>query len=180
MKTMMPRSFVAARAMIGVVLAVAAITGYFGIQYRNNRVPDNVVFSTLENKQIALETLKGMPVLVAFWATDCRICLRELDGLSALYREFEGSGLHILAVAMSYDMPSQVVAVRNAKQLPFSVVYDQFGALAKVFHDVQGVPDSFLIGSRGELIQHWTGMPDFEQIRSRIRKIIEERRSNVA
>jgi peroxiredoxin len=164
--------------MTGIVLMAAV--GYFGIQFRNSRMPDNIIFSTLENRQIALETLKGVPVLVTFWATDCRLCLRELDGLSALYREFEGSGFQLLAVAMSYDMPSQVVAVRNAKKLPFPVVYDQQGILAKAFHGVQWVPDSFLIGTNGELIQHWTGVPDFEQVRARIRKMIEEVRSDVA
>ena len=175
----MPRISAAARAMTGMVLAVAA-AGYFGVQFRNSRVPDNVIFSTLENRQISLETLKGAPVLVTFWATDCPLCLRELDDLSALYREFEGSGFQLLAVAMSYDMPSQVVAVRNAKQLAFPVIYDHLGVLSKAFHNVQGVPDSFLIGNNGELIQHWTGMPDFDQVRSRIRKMIEEVGSDVA
>ena len=165
--------------MTGVVLAVASVS-YFGIQYRNNRVPENIIFSTLDNRRIALDALKGAPVLVTFWATDCRLCLNELDDLSALYREFEGSGFQLLAVAMSYDVPSQVVAVREARQLPFPVVYDQLGVLAKAFHNVQWVPDSFLIGTNGELIQHWTGMPDFDQVRARIRKMIEEVGSDVA
>lgn len=166
-------------AIAGVVL-LAVAAGYFGIQFRSSRIPGNVIFSTLENRQINLDALKGAPVLVTFWASDCRVCLVELDGLSALYREFEDHGFHILAVAMSYDMPSQVVAVRNVRQLPFPVVYDQHGLLAKAFHDVRGVPDSFLIGADGGLIQHWTGMPDFDQLRSRIKKMIEERRSDVA
>lgn len=48
----------------------------------------------------ALEARKGRVVLVNFWATWCRPCLKELPALLALEQEYASRGFELLAVSL--------------------------------------------------------------------------------
>ena len=47
---------------------------------------------------ISLDSYRGHPVLLAFWATSCGICRRELSLLSDIAAELRGKGVEILTI----------------------------------------------------------------------------------
>ena len=85
--------------------------------------PD-VTFTTLTGQKITLNGLRGKPVIVTFWATDCPSCIKEIPDLIDLYSQYHSSGLEMIAVAMYYDPPNHVVDMTKAKQLPYNVALD--------------------------------------------------------
>jgi peroxiredoxin len=128
--------------------------------------PEALAFRTLDGKEIRLGELRGQLVLVNFWATSCPICLAEMPHLSAVYRHYRDRGFEVIAVAMSYDEPEQIRAYVGRHGLPFPVVFDRDGALAREFEGVGVTPTTFLIDRLGQRISKTVGSIDFDRLRA--------------
>jgi thiol-disulfide isomerase/thioredoxin len=53
---------------------------------------------TLDGEEFNNESLKGKVVLLQFWTTWCPYCRKDQDAVEALVRDFDASGLVVLAV----------------------------------------------------------------------------------
>lgn len=136
-------------SFLAVLLAICV--WYFRPETLN--VAPNVVFKTLHGDSIALADLKGKPVLVTFWATDCENCLKEIPDLIKLHQQ----GLTIIAVNMYYDPPDHVLEVSTAKELPYAVAIDPYADQAEAFGNVQFTPTTFLFDATGKVLMQKIG-----------------------
>ncbi len=68
-----------------------------------------VVAATPAELRAELDARKGRVVLVNFWATWCRPCLKELPDLLALERDYGSRGFELLAVSL--DDPADGEAI---------------------------------------------------------------------
>lgn len=136
------------RLLLMFVILTAGIA--LGLWQRNQaELAPTVSFTTLKGEKIALAALRGKPVLVTFWATDCAICVKEIPHLIDLYQRYHAQGLEIIAVAMYYDLPSHVVEMTRQKQIPYPVTLDLNASHTKAFGGVQLTPSTFLIAPDG-------------------------------
>ncbi|NND89383.1 MAG: TlpA family protein disulfide reductase [Granulosicoccus sp.] len=127
----------------------------------------NLAFSTLEGEQIVLSQVGG-PILVNFWSTSCAICLREMPDMVDLYQDYRGSEFELLAVAMPYDAPNQVLELAEARQWPFPIALDIRGEALEAFSSVKGTPTSYLIDADGRLVKRYVGAIPFERLREQL------------
>ncbi|MBD9354906.1 TlpA disulfide reductase family protein [Methylomonas albis] len=143
------------------VLSVICLLGAVAwrLTYTKSFAP-NAVFTTLKGDQLAIAELKGKPILITFWATDCPSCIEEIPDLIALHQQFNGNDLQIIAVAMPYDPPSHVQAFVKERLLPYAVALDIDSSLIRAFGDVQLTPTTFLIDRQGVIIMHKVGAFD--------------------
>ncbi|KZE34839.1 peroxiredoxin family protein [Crenobacter luteus] len=155
-------------AIAGVL--VLALAGY-ALWFDTPRAPQ-VSYTSIGGQTASTDSLKGKVVLVNFWATSCPGCIQEMPQLKATHERFAPQGYETIAVAMSYDPPHYVQAYVKDKQLPFFVVLDSQGAIAKAFGDVQLTPTSVLIGKDGTVIKRFVGVPDFTELNGLIEKAI--------
>ncbi len=132
-----------------------------------------VTFTTITGKIIKLAQLRGHPVIITFWATDCAGCIKEIPPLIELYNQFHPKGLEIIAVAMYYDPPSHVVAMTNARQLPYNVALDLTAEHAMAFGQVRLTPTTFLISAPGNIVFQKTGTFDFIKMKQRLNNLIQ-------
>ncbi|HEY9199332.1 MAG TPA: TlpA disulfide reductase family protein [Gammaproteobacteria bacterium] len=128
---------------------------------------------TLDGNPVELTSLRGKPLLVTFWATSCTGCVKEIPHLIELYQEFAPQGLQMLAIAMSYDPPNHVVAMRDARKLPYPIVLDIDGNAARAFGDVRLTPTSFLIAPDGRIVREKIGEMDMAEVRAQLRAMFE-------
>jgi len=161
---MKTRVSLAALAAVAILTAVAA-AGFAGA---GTRAAPAVELLLLDGQKLRLESLRGAPVLVTFWATTCKGCREEIPHLVALQREFGPRGLRLLAVAMAYDPPAQVLEFTRREQLPYTVVLDLDGAVARAFDDVSATPTTVVIDSRGRIVFRQVGVFDPQDMRARI------------
>ena len=117
-------------------------------------------FTTITGEKLAMKELRGKPVLVTFWATTCGSCMAEIPHLIDLYQRFHPKGFEIIAVAMAYDPPSQVVAMAKDKNLPYPIALDVSGKHAEDFGGIWGTPTTYLIGADGTI--SWDTVGQFE------------------
>ena len=133
---------------------------------------DRQIFTTLTGEKLALADLRGKPLLVTFWATDCPSCVKEIPALIKLYQQYHPHGLKMIAITMYYDPPSHVVAMTNALQLPYPVALDLSGVHAKAFGNVALTPTTFLIDKNGKVNFSVTGLFDEQDLSKRIHALL--------
>ncbi len=131
------------------------------------QAPD-ITVTTIRGEKIPLSALRGRPLLVNFWATTCPGCIREMPHLVELYRELSPQGFEMIGIAMAYDPPNQVIALSEARQLPYRIALDIKGDAARAFGDVRLTPSSFLIAPDGRIVHQKIGELDMPKVRSMI------------
>ena len=134
----------------------------------------SVGYTLLDGRQSSTDALRGKVVLVNFWATDCAPCVQEMPQFVALHEKFKARGYETLAVAMRHDPPALVIRFAEQRRLPFGVVIDNTGAVAKSFDEVQVTPTSVLINKRGEIVRRIVGEPDFAALNALVEKLLAE------
>lgn len=139
----------------------------------NNFAPETT-FSTITGQKIALADLRGKPVIVTFWATDCASCLKEIPHWIELYQRYHHKGLEIIAVAMAYDPPNHVLNMSKALQLPYSVALDMQSENAHAFADVALTPTTFLIAPDGSIALQKTGLLDINTVKTQLSTFFKE------
>lgn len=156
-------------AIIGLTGLLAA--GVWFWQTQTVRIAPQVSFKTIKGVDISLADLKGKPVLVTFWATDCPGCIEEIPHLIQLHRQYSQQGLNIVAVSMHYDPPNRVLAMAGAKQLPYAIALDPTGSLAQSFGNVQLTPTTFLIDRNGHIVLQKVGIFDLQDMQQRLNRL---------
>ena len=125
----------------------------------------------IDNQSVSLSSTKGKVVLISFWATWCGPCQVEMPHIQKMYSELGSKGFTVLSVSADdartasmvkplikkngytfpvlLDKETTVVAQYNpSKTLPYSVLIDRDGKIAKVH---QGYNPGDEVGLRKEV-----------------------------
>jgi peroxiredoxin len=151
------------------ILLVLLSAGLWFVLTSPDRAPQ-AVFTTLEGKRIALADLKGHMVLINFWATSCPGCVQEMPQIASTYRQYKDKGFEVVAVAMPYDPPDNVVNYAKKNALPFPVALDIDGSISHLFGEVQVTPSSFVIDAQGNVVRRVIGTLNFADLRQLLHK----------
>jgi len=150
------------KSLIAAVILVLLVSLAILIHNRNN-APD-LTFTTIEGKKISMADLKGKVVIVNFWATNCLACVTEMPALVNTYQQYRKKGLEIIAVAMPYDPPAQVLNYATQKKLPFPVMHDGLAEITEKFGNVDLTPTTFIFDKQGKQLQRTIGALDFVKL----------------
>jgi peroxiredoxin len=158
-------------------LAIAAVAGALAlgayVALGTTRPAPEVTFISLTGDKISTASLKGKVVMVNFWATDCRTCVKEMPQMVETYNKFKGQGMEFVAVAMKHDPPNYVINFTETRKLPFVVALDSGGDIAKSFGNVQLTPTTFVIDKEGRIIKRYVGEPDFAALHLLLAKALK-------
>ena len=158
-------------ATLAVALAVSA-SGLSGCSSRT--AAPEVGYVLLDGSQSSMRDQKGKVTWVNFWATSCVTCLAEMPKIIATHEKYRKRGYDTVAIAMRYDPPSYVINYAQTRKLPFKVVIDNTGLVAKSWGGVTLTPTSFLVNQRGEIVKRYEGEPDFAELHLLIEKLLSE------
>ena len=149
---------------LAMALPVLALLAFLVFTLTQQQLAPNVIFTTIQGKKISMASLKGKVVLVNFWATDCRACVTEMPALANTYNLYKAKGFEVIAVAMPYDPPAQVLNYVTQKKLPFPVMDDGFGEMTSKFDDISVTPTTYIYNQQGKLIQYTNGALNFKKL----------------
>ena len=150
---------------LAMALPVLALLAFLVLTLTKQQLAPSVIFTTIEGKKISMASLKGKVVLVNFWATDCRACVTEMPALASTYNLYKTKGFEVIAIAMPYDPPAQVLNYATQKKLPFPVMDDGLGDIVRQFDDVSVTPTTYIFNKQGKRIQYTVGALNFKQLR---------------
>ena len=124
-------------------------------------------FAALDGTPVRLADFKGRVVVLNFWATWCPPCIREMPSLDRLQAALEDRGLAVLAV--SIDRGGAKVIRPFAERLGLErlgLYHDSKAALFKAF-GVTGLPTTFLIDRRGQIVGAYPGAAEWDEPEAR-------------
>jgi len=113
--------------------------------------------TALSGGSFRLSDLRGQVVLLNVWATWCPPCREEMPALERLHDELGERGVRVVGVSIdkgeSADVPTEFLRENG---ITFTILRDASGQVARTFQ-TRGVPETFLIGRDGTLLQRWVG-----------------------
>lgn len=116
----------------------------------NLEVQKHVEPANLAGKpRIALQDLRGKPVLVHFWASWCAPCREERPMLQELVNQHHDGSLTILGLA-SYESEASLKNSGLLAETPFTVLLDEEGDIAQNYK-VRAIPQSVLVDGAGKI-----------------------------
>jgi peroxiredoxin len=121
--------------------------------------PPDFELATLSGDTVRLSDHLGRDViLIDFWATFCKPCLRSMPKLDALYEKYRARGFVVLGV--SIDSPNELDEVRamvSRMEIDFPILLDQETRVVSLYNPKTSAPYSVLIGRDGRVIRKQEG-----------------------
>lgn len=145
-------------------LAAAAGAGVAWRKWRPDPASDAAAalwplsFDTPAGAPLKMESLRGRPLLVNFWATWCPPCVDELPLLDQFYRENAANGWQVVGLAI--DQPSAVRSFLARTPIRFPVGLAGLGGteLARALgNGVGGLPFTVVVDGAGKVVQRRMG-----------------------
>lgn len=100
-------------------------------------------------KTISSSGYRGRVVLVNFWATWCKPCIKELPDLDRLYRKYRNNGMTLVAIATDEEAAG-VQAIVDDLKLSAKVAIG--GEKAAGDYDHPNFPFSFVVDGDGKIV----------------------------
>jgi cytochrome c biogenesis protein CcmG, thiol:disulfide interchange protein DsbE len=152
----------------GAAAATRVLRGELAAVAVGSRAP-NFRAATVDStpRMRTLADYAGHVVLLNIWATWCAPCRVEMPSMEALHRDFGSKGLRVVAV--SIDQIAGAPEIRQYARelgLTFEILHDSSQAISRAYQ-VQGYPQSFIIGRDGTIRRKWIGPEDWNSASNR-------------
>ena len=156
---------------VGVAVAAAA-AGIAGSWWMSNNTPSGgqtkaandlpelwgQMFDTPKGEKLAMQSLRGKPLLINFWATWCPPCVDELPLLERFYSENKAKGVQIVGLAADKPEAVSKFLLKMPLTFPIALVGMPGIGLSKSWGNlVGGLPFSVMLAADGHVMQRKMG-----------------------
>lgn len=146
-----------------IILSLVLAFSYAMAQTTGGRTMPSVQIKTLDGTNILASEISndGKPMIVSFWATWCKPCIRELTTISDVYDDWqEETGVKL--VAISIDDTRSLSKVRpyvNGKGWEFEFYTDANSDLKRAMN-VNEIPCVFILDGNGKVVWQHTSFSE--------------------
>ena len=122
--------------------------------------------TTLDGGQYDLAAHRGKWVVVNFWATWCKPCIKEMPELSALDAMRE----HVEVIGLAYDdiTPADIRAFLQKRPVAYPIAIVDVYDPPKDFATPRGLPMTYLVGPDGRVAKKFLGPVTAKEIETAI------------
>lgn len=122
-----------------------------------------VTLTDIDGNKVSTDTLSapGRPVIVSFFATWCKPCMRELSAIAEVYDEWQAdTGVELIAISIDEAQTSQrVKPLVDANGWPYRVLLDPSGELKRAL-GIQLIPFVMILDEKGQIVYKHNGYTD--------------------
>jgi thiol-disulfide isomerase/thioredoxin len=119
------------------------------------KTPDGQIFNTGDISN------DGNPIIISFWATWCKPCIKELTTIGYEYDDWVDE-TDVKLIAVSIDdarAASKVMPMVNGKGWDYEVLLDQNGDFKRAMN-VNLIPHTFVVDGNGEIVWQHTSFSE--------------------
>lgn len=130
------------------------------------------VLADLDGRRLSLRDLRGRPVIVNFWASDCAPCIDEFPLLSSAAAAHRDEGLAVVGIVVG-DTPEAARAFLTRMGATWPSAMDPGDDVARRY-GIIGPPDSYFIDRDGIVVSRRIGPLSAAEIERRLAGILGE------
>ncbi|HEX4038599.1 MAG TPA: TlpA disulfide reductase family protein [Acidobacteriaceae bacterium] len=132
----------------------------------------------LSGKKVSLESYRGHPLVVDFWATWCGPCKVEIPWFEKLHDQYAGQGLEILGLStddLDKDDPARLFTEKRdiadfAQKMHMNYPVLLNGESVEDAYGLEAYPTTFYIDRTGKVVASTVGLVPLDEIESDIKK----------
>ena len=117
-----------------------------------------------------LEDYRGQYLYVDFWASWCGPCRQSFPWMNEMQAMYGAQGLKIIAINLD-DVRDDAYQFLDEVEVDVDIAFDAKGETAQAY-SVQGMPSSYLINPKGEIVFRHIGFRPLDKVRLEA-KIVE-------
>ncbi len=118
-----------------------------------------------EGGELVLDSLRGKPLLINFWATWCAPCVREMPEIDRFHTAFSPRGWQVLGLAIDSPSPVRAYLARVKVGFPIGLAGLDGTELVHTLGNPQGgLPFTVLIGANGAVLQRKIGETRYDEL----------------
>jgi thiol-disulfide isomerase/thioredoxin len=169
-----------------VVAFVVALMLYFGYHQARrtgaasasriikSTVAPDFSLEVLGGATMRLSDLRGKAVLLNFWATWCGPCKIEMPWFVDFQKQYGSQGLQIVGVAMDDSSKDDIAKFAKDMGVNYPILIGK-EAVGEQYGGVNALPETFLIGRDGKIVDKIIGLEGKAEIEDAIKKALNTR-----
>jgi thiol-disulfide isomerase/thioredoxin len=120
--------------------------------------------ATLDGKPLAVESLRGVPLLVHYWSTDCEPCKVDLAQIRELQSKWGPKRVAVVGVALDGDK-ARLQAFLKGKPLPWPQLHESGGLDSRLAEElgVLALPTMLLVDAQGNVVDRNVSITELER-----------------
>lgn len=131
----------------------------------------------VDNKSVALEGLRGKPLVVNFWARWCGPCRKEIPDLVEMHAKYKGKGLVIVGLAVEDAEHREAVRdFAKAYDVDYQVLLAGVGKGVELMkglgNEKSGLPFTVLIDRNGRIVTRKLGAMSKAEMEAAIKQVL--------
>ena len=147
---------------------VWAATAVLLVACGESKPKPELVLQDIQGKQVSLQQLQGKPAVVNMWATWCAPCRREMPLLQQAQKNHPE--VQFVLVNQGEKAPA-VTAYLQKNQVDVTHVWLDEDMQARSALPYQGLPSTYFLNKKGEIVAHSLGEIKHEQLEQYLQQI---------
>jgi peroxiredoxin len=137
----------------------------------------NFKLEALDGHTVSLDQLRGKVIFLNVWATWCGPCREEMPSMQTLYDDFKNNkDFVMLAVSQDTKGRSVVAPYVEKNGFHFTILLDPENKVSETY-DMSGVPETFIIDRKGQIVAHHMGAFDWSRpdVRDALQQLLDSK-----
>lgn len=136
------------------------------------RSAPNFALKNLTDATVTLEQYRGKIVLLDFWATWCKPCVKSMPVLQELYEQFAGKDFFVVGISTDENGKKAVEPFIKKHKITYPILLDTEENPAWDTYKVKVIPMMFLVDRKGQIVKQWVGETDIKEVESAIVRLL--------
>jgi len=139
------------------------------------RPAPNFALKNLTGETVALEKHRGKVVLLDFWATWCKPCVKSMPALQKLHAQFAARDFSVLGISTDEKGGKAVESFIKKHKITYPILLDAEENPAWEAYKVKVIPMMFLVDRQGQIVKQWIGETDIKEVERAVVSLLEKR-----